>query len=122
MKISPYVVPGLKGVLLTSLGDDKKLEALRAILEEYSLQKQPKVYRWKDIQGKSRKRELVLLRHMYCFICYKHKIFSTLKSIGDSIGNRDHTTVRSANNSIQDLLDSNDIPTVDLYHYINNNL
>ncbi len=120
--ISPYVVPGLKSVLLTSLATNFKVEALKEVLLEYNLKRQPKRYTWKDVQGQSRKRELVLLRHMYCYLCMKYRLFSSQGAVGDTIGDRDHTTIIHSCQTIQDQIDTQNAATIDLLTYINNNL
>lgn len=55
----------------------------------------------------SRKREIVLARHLYFFfMCFYTNL--SLKSIGESMGDRDHTTVIHARESIKDKLEVKD--------------
>ena len=62
---------------------------------------------WDKVQSKSRKREIVLARQLYCFyMCFYTKL--SLKRIGETIGGRDHTTVIHSRQTIIDLLDSLD--------------
>lgn len=45
-----------------------------------------------DIKSKSRKKEISMARHAYCYLCGKLDPFCTLKKIGMSL-DRDHSTV-----------------------------
>lgn len=56
------------------------------------------------VKAKSRKREVVITRQLVAFYC-KGCCGLSLKSIGELIGNRDHTTVIHSVNTIQNLLD-----------------
>ncbi|MDR1729059.1 MAG: chromosomal replication initiator protein DnaA [Prevotellaceae bacterium] len=58
----------------------------------------------KDIQTKSRKREVVQARQIAMYLARKHTK-NSLSSIGEQIGNRDHATVLHACKTITDLLD-----------------
>lgn len=80
------------------------------IEQEFKITKQ-------QIESKSRKRELVLYRQLFCYFMMKSKAFS-LKSVGELIGNRDHTTVIHSVNTIQDLIDINDWQVVTSYNKI----
>ena len=59
-----------------------------------------------SINTKSRKREIVLVRHTAMFLAKKHLDLSTSK-IGQQIGRRDHATVLHACKTISNLLDTN---------------
>lgn len=120
--MSPYVIPGLKGVLLTSFPNTLKIESLKEILLKYNRLRQPMQYTWHDVQGKSRKRELVLLRHMYCYFCMKYQLFPSLVTVGEDIGNRDHTSVIHAVRTIENHLNTQNASTIDLFNFVNNNL
>lgn len=121
--ISPYVIPGLKGILPKYMPKVKQIQLLQSVIVTYGKNSFPdKDITWEAIQGKSRKRELVLLRHAYCYFCLKLKLFESLKAIGDTIGGRDHSTVLHANSNTNDLLDSQDTRTIELHQYIYNNL
>lgn len=61
--------------------------------------------------GKSRKRHIILARHLVCYYGYKRHVFSW-KDVGVYLGNRDHTTAMAGKASIQDLLDAGDLATV----------
>lgn len=71
------------------------------------------VYR-QDILSKSRRREVVLSRHLIAYYCYCKKIGS-LSWIGKKIGNKDHSTVIHAKNGIEDLLQVKDNNLMPLY-------
>ena len=58
----------------------------------------------KDIQTKSRKREVVQARQVAMYLARKYTK-NSLSSIGEQIGNRDHATVLHACKTITDLLD-----------------
>jgi len=64
------------------------------------------VYR-QDILSKSRRREVVLSRHLITYYCYRKKLGS-LVWIGRKLGNKDHSTVIHAKNGIEDLLQVKD--------------
>jgi len=56
------------------------------------------------LHNKSRQRDLVELRNIYCFMAKRMKY--SLKTIGHSIGNRDHTTVIHNLRSFADRMDT----------------
>lgn len=60
---------------------------------------------YSQVVTKSRKRDVVITRQLIAFYC-KGCCGMSLKSIGELIGKRDHTTVIHSVNTIQDLLDS----------------
>lgn len=66
---------------------------------------------YNQLVGKSRKRHIILARHLVCYFGYKRHVFSW-KDVGTYLGNRDHTTAMAGRNSIQDLLDAGDLATV----------
>lgn len=47
---------------------------------------------YEEVISKTKVREVVLVRHILCFILRQHTSLS-LKSIGQKLGNRDHSTV-----------------------------
>jgi hypothetical protein len=118
--MNPYVIPGLKINLNASVPNVLKLELLIDCLLKYSKKTHTPPLSWEDIQGKSRKREIVLLRHMYCYMCTKYRLLPTLVSIGKTIGNRDHTSVMHADSRMKDLLDAKDSAVTDIYNFLNN--
>ena len=73
------------------------------------------------VLNKTRKREVVITRQLIAFYC-KGCCGLSLKSIGELIGGKDHTTVIHSVNTIQDLLDSNDKPVSILAARINKRL
>ncbi|MEL6123587.1 MAG: chromosomal replication initiator protein DnaA [Bacteroidota bacterium] len=57
------------------------------------------------IQGKTRKREVVMARQLSMYLA-KHHTNSSLKTIGDNFGGRDHSTVIYSCKTVEDLLDT----------------
>lgn len=56
------------------------------------------------VRSKSRKREHVLPRQLFCWLACRHTDLS-LKSIGKELEGRDHTTVIHSRNEIQEIVD-----------------
>ena len=94
-RINPYVFPGLK---LTQREREElknsqrslryrmsKDEILQIIAEECSI-------RVSDISDRTRKKEVVNGRFIFCGIMKEYFGYS-LKKIGEFVGNRDHTTI-----------------------------
>lgn len=75
-------------------------------------------FKWEKIISKSRKRELVNARFMYAFFAKKMLSGVTLKTIGQTIGGRDHTTAIHAIQTVNDMVDTNDAVTLDLIEKI----
>lgn len=76
---------------------------------------------WKDMASKSRKKEIVTARFMYCV--YARALTGlSLKSIGLNLGGRDHTTVLNALQTVKDLLDTRDVVVTDMMTKINEHL
>ena len=61
---------------------------------------------YKALQSKSRKKELVEIRHVYCYLCDIHVPMATYKNISSLIGDRNHSTLIKGIARIQDLLDT----------------
>ena len=59
-----------------------------------------------ELQGKSRKRDIVEVRQIAIYLCKKYTA-SSLKEIGQSFGKRDHSTVLYANRKVKSLILSN---------------
>ena len=80
-------------------------------------------YTMEDIQGKSRKRELVIVRQMICYLTRRHfaSRFLSFQRIGDRI-NRDHSTVIYSYREIESMLERNDKYIVDLYNEVFENV
>ena len=57
------------------------------------------------IEHKTRKREIVIPRQVYCWLSTQHTKLS-LKDIGKTIGGRSHSTVLYGRNGIQTILDT----------------
>lgn len=120
--ISPYVFPGLKGVHLPGASLSFQVEHLKCLLLSYSEKYQVHKATWADIESGNRKGELVLLRHMFCYICRRDNLIPTVERIGCEIGNKDHTTVIHAISTITARLQTEDKSTIDLYKFINANI
>ena len=73
-----------------------------------------------DMEERSRKTELVLLRQAFCFVYSKTSFFTTLRAIGSYLGSRDHTTVIYSTQTFVDLLDCEHAAATDLYNYLKN--
>lgn len=69
-----------------------------------------------EIKRKSRKAEVVIARHIYCYIAY-YKTKTTSKKVGNVI-NRNHATVLHALKKICDFLDINDIIVTSQYNRV----
>jgi chromosomal replication initiation ATPase DnaA len=54
-----------------------------------------------QLESKSRKREIVEARQIYCYLMRKHTDLS-LKAIGATIGGRDHSTVIHSLDALED--------------------
>jgi|GEM_PF-6759815 len=61
-----------------------------------------------QVSSKSRRRELVYVRHVCMYLLCKYTKLS-LKKIGRSFGGRDHTTVIHAAHAIQDQMDTDPV-------------
>lgn len=57
------------------------------------------------LQGKTRKREVVIARQLSMYLAKNHTT-SSLKTIGDNFGGRDHSTVIYSCRTVQDLMDT----------------
>jgi chromosomal replication initiator protein len=57
------------------------------------------------IQGKTRKREVVMARQLSMYLAKQHTK-SSLKAIGDNFGGRDHSTVIYSCKTVEDLIDT----------------
>lgn len=119
--VSPYVYPGLKGTTFFA-ATHIKLERLRTVLVDYAKRNYTKHYTWTDVMGKSRKRELVVLRQVYCYFCMKNGLLNSLKEVGETIGSRDHTTVIHSCKTVKDLLSAKDEKVTNVVNYVNNNI
>lgn len=65
---------------------------------------------WKNVSGPGRKKSdnTVYARFAYCYLCKQFLPHLSLKSIGETLGGRDHTTVMHSIAKVQDYLDTND--------------
>lgn len=79
-------------------------------------------FKWEKIISKSRKRELVNARFMYAFFAKDILSGVTLKTIGQTIGGRDHTTAIHAIQTVKDLIAAKDVSILDLTDKIKNKL
>lgn len=59
------------------------------------------------IKGKSRGRKVVIARFIVCYVAYE-KSQETLKTIGEYLGGRDHTTIIHARDKVQQHFDTQD--------------
>lgn len=103
--VSPYLYPGLKMQVLTTVERNAlrrkrsipKDEFILCVVSEYLQIPVEK------IKTRTRKREIVWARQVYFFLCLNNTGMS-LKSIGESVGDYDHTTVIHSKNLVIDLI------------------
>ncbi len=99
-RISPYVFPGIKKEDLPEKSSKFKrnkispIEILRIVGDYHSISVE-------DIIRKYNKREVSDARHMFCKIM-KTEFKYSLKSIGDILNGRDHTTIIHSINTFND--------------------
>jgi chromosomal replication initiator protein len=98
--MSPYIAPGLKTKDLMSATKCRERKIFEIICESYNVTED-------EVKSDCRKRTLVEPRQIIMFFLYK-KTARKLKSIGELM-NRDHSSVIYANNTVQDLMDTNKI-------------
>jgi len=91
-KISPYIIPGLKGRRTKTTED----VILNAVCNFYDIV-------FDVLTKKSRKMKIVEPRHVAMYLLC-HYTSMSLKQIGELLGGFDHTTVIHAKNQINDLL------------------
>lgn len=91
MNISPYVFPGIKAEFLPAIKNRNHLksritpeEVMNIVAKNYGITSA-------DILSRVRKREMCDARHLFCSIMRKQFRYS-LKSIGEMVSGRDHTT------------------------------
>lgn len=70
-----------------------------------------------DMQSKSRRRQFVIARQLFCYIARIDYHF-TLKEIGDMIGGRDHTTSIHSIKMISDLVSIKDNGILECINFI----
>ncbi len=98
--VSPYVFPGIKESELVT--KNKKLkrkfiqpkDVLKIVSENFGVTVE-------NVLSRCRKKEVSEARHIYCKIM-KAEFNYSLKSIGETIGNRDHTTVIHSIETVND--------------------
>lgn len=103
-----YVIPGLKfthrdRALIANTRDVDSI--IKAVSERYDIP-------FKDLASKTRKREVVYARQVAMTMLHRYSRIS-LKNIGIKF-NRDHTTVIHSKNTIQDLIDTDDMVKQDV--------
>lgn len=98
MFIHPYIIPGIRSPKKNKI-TFKDIEDVIADQTEFE---------WKRLIGKSRKREIVMMRHVICYVIYNQdeKVRPSLKEIGEWLGGRDHTTVLNSIGVVNDLKDT----------------
>jgi chromosomal replication initiator protein len=86
----------------------KKLTINAAMQEQIRLACEELNVSISELIGKSRKREIAVLRQYLMDVFYvKYPV--SLKSIGNQFGGRDHSTVINARSTISDLTETNDV-------------
>lgn len=66
---------------------------------------------YEKICSKTRKRGIVLARHLVCYFAYKKNVISW-REIGLYLGGRDHTSAMNGHSNIKDYLETGDKATV----------
>lgn len=91
MKINPYVFPGIKSEFIPEIKNRNRLKSritpeqvMNIVANSYGITSA-------DILSRVRKREMCDARHVFCAIMRKQFRYS-LKSIGEMVSGRDHTT------------------------------
>lgn len=102
---------GYEPVVITKTTDSSNEEKVPLmsleVLKQHFSPFLPQVFtRTINLESKYRKRELVELRNIYCYLA--KQMGYSLKTIGDSIGNRDHTTIIHNITSFKNLMETND--------------
>jgi chromosomal replication initiator protein len=97
MKFNKTEKKDLKKIINVNL---TKEEVLRVVAEECQISVE-------SMSEKTRKQEVVEGRHMFCALV-KYHMRLTLKNIGQSIGDRDHTTVIHALRTFNERMDNED--------------
>jgi chromosomal replication initiator protein len=93
----------------------KRIVILITVIEEVCQVK------WSEVQGRSRKRQIVTARHLFCLFA-KSFCHLTLDSIGKKLDNRDHTTAMHSIQTVNNLIDANDEVMTVLYQAIKERL
>jgi chromosomal replication initiation ATPase DnaA len=75
--------------------------------------------KWEDLESANRKRELVLMRQFFCYLCDRWKILPTPAQISQQI-NKERTTAIHSIQKIEDLLDSKDDLALHIHNFILN--
>jgi chromosomal replication initiation ATPase DnaA len=76
-------------------------------------------YTTEDLKSKSRKREIVIVRQMVCYLTRKHfaSRFLSFQRIGERV-NRDHSSVIYSYREIENMLENKDKHVTDLFNEI----
>ena len=91
MNISPYVYPGIKTEFIPKIRSKQYARSKITPEEVMNIVAQNYGITTLDILSRTRKREMCDARHMFCAIMRKQFRYS-LKSIGEMVNGRDHTT------------------------------
>ena len=107
--ISPYSYPGIRLADLPTTIRTVIKQRGRLYNQTIISDAIDKVMRvpFKDIAHKTRKKTIKDARKIYCYQM-KHKLNWSLKEIGATIGNRDHTTIIHNIQTYQDLYETDD--------------
>ena len=71
-------------------------------------------YNYNQIMAKTRKSEIINIRHVMIYLIYKNFNLS-YREIGQLFGSLDHSTVIHAKDKIEDLLEIGDKATIDMH-------
>lgn len=91
MNINPYVYPGIKTEFIPAIKNKQYCRSRITPEEVMNIVAQNYGITTTDILSRVRKREMCDARHMFCAIMRK-QFRHSLKSIGEMVSGRDHTT------------------------------
>lgn len=103
-EINYVALPGLLNSYRIDIKKEEINKQLEVLLREIS---DERMVDFEEAKSPCRKRELVVTRQIYCYLAKRHTKHS-LKTIGENMGNRDHTTVMHSIQTITDLMETDD--------------
>ena len=98
-KIDLALAKNVVGSFVTEVNKEITVENIKELVAEHFKISMDK------LQGKTRKREIVIARQLSMYLAKNHTTHS-LKNIGDQFGGRDHSTVIYSCRTVQDLMDT----------------
>lgn len=117
-QVSYFAAPGIKNFAANL---EERLEwLLDTVISTYNISApiEKRVYK-SDILGQTRKRHVVLIRHVFCYVVKARYPKATFETIAEFLGGRDHTTILHSVQTTQDLVDIKDEETLTLLKTLN---